>query len=192
MKLFTSDLHFHHKNIVKFTNRGKETTQEEHDEWLINLWNAEVAKGDLVYHLGDFSFAKKYEDIATLIEKLNGQKIFIKGNHDRPEHLTQLVKDGLIVSWDHYKEIKIQDTKVCLFHFPISSWNGQGRGSWHLHGHSHGNHTESKGKMLDVGLDEAYNIREIHSFFREDEVCNVMSFRDSFIADHHRDSRADL
>ena len=32
---FTSDLHFFHKNIVKFTNRGKETSLEDHAEWLV-------------------------------------------------------------------------------------------------------------------------------------------------------------
>jgi calcineurin-like phosphoesterase family protein len=30
---YTSDLHFRHKNIVKFTDRGNETTKDEHDEW---------------------------------------------------------------------------------------------------------------------------------------------------------------
>lgn len=27
---FTSDLHWHHKRIVEFTNRGVETNQENH------------------------------------------------------------------------------------------------------------------------------------------------------------------
>lgn len=39
---YTSDLHFHHKNIVKFTNRSKETTQEDHDEWLIDLFKGMI------------------------------------------------------------------------------------------------------------------------------------------------------
>ena len=50
-KFYTSDLHFFHRNIVKFTNRGEVTTQENHDEWLVNLWNSQVKAGDLVYAL---------------------------------------------------------------------------------------------------------------------------------------------
>lgn len=192
MKWYTSDLHFHHKNVVKFTDRGVATTQENHDEWLIELWNKIVVKGNIVYHLGDFSFARNYEDIAEVVQSLNGQKIFIKGNHDRSEHLTQLVKDGLIVSWHHYKEIKIANTKTCLFHFPISSWNGQGRGTWHLHGHSHGNHTDGRGKMLDVGIDFSYNLRGKHQFFSEESIVAIMDDLELHIADYHREAKVNL
>lgn len=44
MLYFTSDLHFGHSNIVKFTDRNKVTTSEEHDDWIIDLWNKQVEK----------------------------------------------------------------------------------------------------------------------------------------------------
>ena len=34
MKIFTSDLHHEHRRIVEFTNRGKDTAQEQHNERL--------------------------------------------------------------------------------------------------------------------------------------------------------------
>jgi len=187
MRIFTSDLHHEHKRIVEFTNRGVDTTQENHTDWLISLWNENVNPGDLVYHLGDFSFAKNYDSIASFTEKLNGQKIFIKGNHDRRENLDQLVKDNLISAWYDYKEIKIVDKYVILFHFPISSWHRQGYGALHLHGHCHGNHKDNKGKMLDVGLDSAYNIFKEHCFFTEYDIEELTKSKETYISDHHKE-----
>lgn len=190
-KWFTSDLHFSHKNIVKFTNRGKDTTQEEHDEWLIDVWNSQVNNGDLVYHLGDFSFATKYNNIRNIVVRLNGNIFMIKGNHDSEEMLDALADDNLFnINWSHYKEIKLkgQDYKTVLFHFPIGSWHKQTKGSIHLHGHSHGNYLDSRGKMLDVGLDSAYNIFGKHKFFSEDEVLELMRKKKIYVSDHHREN----
>lgn len=186
-KYITSDLHFHHKNIVKFTNRGVDTTQDEHDEWLINLWNSQVNKGDVVWHLGDFSFSKKLNEIENILRRLNGQKHFIMGNHCDEKIMLRLLGDNYIQSLQDYKEIKILGTKTCLFHFPIMSWNSQGRGSWHLHGHSHGSLKTSKGKMLDVGLDSAYNHYGVHKFFTEKDIETFMNKQEIYISDHHKE-----
>jgi calcineurin-like phosphoesterase family protein len=187
MKIFCSDLHHQHSRVVEYTNRGKDTTQENHTEWLIDVWNKNVTSADVCYNLGDYSFAKKYDDIAKFTERLNGNKILIKGNHDRREHLDQLVKDNLIAAWYDYKEIKIGETSICLFHFPVSSWHKQGDGAWHLHGHCHGNHSDSKGKMLDVGIDSAYNIYGQHKFFTEEDIAVYMQDRSVYVSDHHKE-----
>lgn len=184
----TSDLHFHHKNIVRFTNRGKDTTQELHDDWLIDLWNKQVSASDEIFHLGDFSFAKKYDEVAEIVSKLKGQKHFLKGNHDDRKILERLKTDGLICNWHDYKEIKFGDTTACLFHFPVGSWHKQGYGAIHLHGHCHGNYLDGKGKILDVGLDSAYNILGEHRFFAEQDVLQYMQGREIYLADHHRNN----
>jgi calcineurin-like phosphoesterase family protein len=190
-KWFTSDLHFQHRNIVKFTDRGIVTTQEDHDEWLIDLWNSTVKKGDLVYHLGDFSFAKGYDSVKNIVQRLNGQIIMIKGNHDREEHLKRLKLEGMIAKYSMYEEIKIAGNPTVLFHFPISSWHRQSHGAWHLHGHTHGNlkSDRSIGKMLDVGIDNAYNVTGKHQFFDEDMITDYMSKREFYISDIHREDR---
>ena len=190
MKYFTSDLHHKHKNIVKFTNRGVDTTVEDQDDWLVSKVNERVTDADLLYHIGDFSFAKTYDEIAEFCAKLNGQKIFIKGNHDKRENLNRLVKDGLIQAWYDYKEIKIGDNSVVLFHFPIASWHKQGRGSWHLHGHSHGNlkDAHAKGNILDVGIDNSYILYGEHFVFNEKDVEYHMQDNDLYIADNHREN----
>ena len=183
---FTSDLHFNHKNVCKYTRRQEVIQQEHHEEWLIDIWNNTCTKADKVWHLGDFTFSTKYEDIAALVKKLPGQKFFIKGNHDRTKVLDALKKDGLIQNWYHYEEIKIGGTPTCLFHFPIASWHKKNYGSIMLHGHSHGVFTEGKGKILDVGIDSAYNIKGKHSFFSEEEIKEYMQQREIYVADQHR------
>lgn len=77
---FTSDLHFGHKNIIKFCNRPWDTT-EEMDEALIANWNSVVGDNDIVFDLGDFAFAtnRRWKDI---LERLNGRHYLILGNHE--------------------------------------------------------------------------------------------------------------
>lgn len=142
MKVFTSDNHHRHKRIVDFTDRGKETTSEDHDEWLVEIWNRDVSNQCEIWHLGDLSFATKYDDLAKFVSRLNGNINLIKGNHDKAEFLNRLKADGLINNWYDYKEIKIGDQPVVLFHFPILAWHRQGYGSLHLHGHCVDNRTE--------------------------------------------------
>ena len=182
---FTSDLHFHHKNVCKYTRRQEVVQQEHHEEWLIDIWNSTCTKADKVWHLGDFTFLTKYEEIAALVKNLPGQKFFIKGNHDRTKVLDALKKDGLIQNWYHYEEIKIGDTPTVLFHFPIASWHKQNYGSIMLHGHSHGAFTEGKGKILDVGLDSSFNLYGNHKFFTEDNIIEYMKLREKKVVDHH-------
>ena len=182
---FTSDLHYSHKRICEFTDRKLFTTQENHDEWLIDIWNKQVSKSDLVIHLGDFSFAKDVKDIENVLDRLNGVKHFIKGNHDYSDNLKSLKQSGH-VSWvGDYREIKIAGNSTVLFHFPIAVWHKQHYGSFHLHGHSHGNYSISEGKILDVGLDSAYNILGEHRLFTEEDVLQYMQNRKVQILDHH-------
>lgn len=53
----TSDLHFGHKNIIKYENRPFKDI-EEMDKAIIELWNKTVKKDDKIYILGDFSWYK--------------------------------------------------------------------------------------------------------------------------------------
>ena len=79
---FISDNHFNHKNIIKYCNRPFENVKEM-DEYMIEQWNSVIKEGDLVYHLGDFALGLNPDEYNELIERLNGQIILIRGNHDR-------------------------------------------------------------------------------------------------------------
>lgn len=149
---FISDTHFGHTNIIEYCERPF-LDIEEHDEILIKKWNNTVAKGDRVYHLGDFGLAPaKY--LIDILKKLNGQIHLIKGNHDR---LTSDMK-RLFISLNKIKEIKIKDEetniqqRIVMCHYPMYSWNAREHGSWMLHGHCHGGANQKYGR-LDVGVD---------------------------------------
>ena len=186
MRFFTSDLHHKHKNIVQFTNRGKETAVDSHDDWLVNLWNSQVKYNDDVWHLGDLSFAASYAAVEEFVSKLNGSIYVILGNHDKKEHFVRLKNNNLIKDFFDYKEIKAEETKVCLFHYAVTSWNKQGCGSWMLHGHSHGSLVDQGGKILDVGLDSSFNLYGKHRLFSESDVKEYMQSRETSCFDHHK------
>lgn len=173
-KYFTSDLHIRHSKACEYTDRKLVTTQELHDEWLIEVINKDVRKGDLLYILGDVSFSSDVDYTAKILKAMNGQKIVIKGNHCRTKDLKELADANVIQAWYHYHEIKLKGNTTCLFHFPIMHWHKASYGSWHLHGHLHGNPSGVEGRILDVGIDNAYNIYGKHRCFSEDDIAEYM------------------
>lgn len=132
---FTSDLHFGHKNIIRFDNRPF-TSVEEMDEVLIHNWNKKVKKNDLVYILGDISWHKD-EKTCEIFERLNGRKILIKGNHDR---VHGKIKNYFEEITD-YKEITLPGNKhITLCHYPIVFFNRHHYGAFMFYGHVHNSH----------------------------------------------------
>lgn len=151
---FTADTHFGHQNILKYYPRrvdkfGGSGNIYSVDQKIIEEWNSHVSKNDDVYHLGDFSMCKSTSYTGRVIEQLNGKVHLIRGNHDN--RTIKKFKE-LFYSVSEYEEICINKQLIVLFHYPLARWHHMGRGSWHLHGHCHGNYA-SQGLSLDVGLD---------------------------------------
>lgn len=131
-KFYISDWHYGHKNVLGFDNRPF-TSIEQMNEELICRWNSVVSDGDLVYILGDMFWCTP--KIATpIMDQLNGQKILIKGNHDR-WHDSKF--DKLFVKIDEYIEIEDEGRKVVLCHYPIPCFKNHFYGWIHLYGHVH-------------------------------------------------------
>ena len=74
---FLADLHFSHKNVIRYATRPFEDVAEM-DEALIQIWNQTVGVNDTVYHLGDFCFGRKSK-WESILERLNGSIILIQG-----------------------------------------------------------------------------------------------------------------
>ena len=167
---FTSDQHYGHKNIIRFCNRPFADI-DEHDEALIENYNACVQPGDTVYLLGDFCLGANPDSI---FNRLNGNKHLILGNHDREKKLKHL-------PWAWIKriyELKIdRKTLIVLCHFAMRRWNKSHHGSIHLYGHSHGS-LEDYGKSTDVGVD-AWDYKPVHL----DTILEMMKGRTK--TDHH-------
>lgn len=146
---FTADTHFFHRNILKYCDRSYRDMYAMNQD-IVSRWNAKVAKGDRVYHLGDVSFGGLAETFRVLAE-LNGEICLIIGNHD-----DELIADPYLrerFTWiKHYHEERIEGRDVVMFHYPIAQWRNAQRGSWHLYGHTHGS-VRMPGAALDVGID---------------------------------------
>ena len=136
---FTSDLHFGHENVIRFDNRPFNTV-EEMDEEMIKRWNTKVGKDDIVYVLGDFIWKAATNEAVSIIRRLNGQIILIKGNHDRFLHNAAAKK--ALAGIKDYDDIcvTLEDgiTRRCILsHYFIPFYNGHRYQAIHLHGHSH-------------------------------------------------------
>ena len=75
---FIADTHFSEDNIRRYENRPFENTADM-DKALIDNWNSTVNPDDVVYVLGDFGAENNEKSV---LEKLNGIKYLVKGNHD--------------------------------------------------------------------------------------------------------------
>ena len=148
---FTSDTHWGHSKIQGFCpNTRVQGSLEEHDELLIKNWNSQVKPHDVVYHLGDFSFLSRGLTHGLLC-RLNGRIHLIYGNHD--EMLRGEAFKEYFQSRQDYKEIRIDGTKVCMFHVPLHEWHHCHKGAFHLFGHVHSSYGTTGGKSLNVGVD---------------------------------------
>lgn len=149
MKTFLiADTHFGHANILTFKRNNGLPLRDfpniyYHDEMLIDNWNSVVSANDKVYHLGDVGF-KSFSKLGYILERLNGTKVLIKGNHDgfKLSQYQQYFKD---IRGTH------QLDKFILSHIPIhpeslSRWRGN------IHGHVHDN-TLSDTKYINVSVE---------------------------------------
>ena len=79
---FIGDCHFDHFNIIKYCKRPFSNV-EEMNSFMIDKWNETVSPEDTVYYLGDISYGRDSRGPGYWLSLLNGNKILIKGNHDR-------------------------------------------------------------------------------------------------------------
>lgn len=165
---FTADLHIQHKNVLKHCPEraaagGFDCNDiEAHDKWVIDTWNKTVSKNDIVYILGDFSFAPSEVIKKKILPKLNGTKFLILGNHDKSssrldnyfQQITQIKE--VTFKQKNYDFLK-ENFSVVMCHFPMLTWNRKMYGVCHLHGHCHNTlseyNVESGDLRVDVGFD---------------------------------------
>ena len=137
----TSDTHFGHANICKFHNFDGTKTRpwdsvEEMDEEMVKRWNETVGPKDKVYHLGDVVINRK---ALSILDRLNGDKVLIKGNHDIFK-LSDYTK--------YFRDIRAYHVMngMILSHIPVSK-GSIARFGTNIHGHLHSNRV-----MKTVGI----------------------------------------
>ena len=141
---FIADLHLSHTNMA--LHRGFATV-EEHDEHIIAKWNSVVSKRDVTYILGDVTMEKSAP--YPLLDRLNGVKHVVLGNHDRRQDVKKLL--------EHVDSVAgmVQYKGIMLTHCPIHPMELDYRFNKNIHGHIH---EKQVMKMLDgwEEIDERY------------------------------------
>lgn len=115
-RFYTADLHFWHKNVIRYCNRPFTDLHQMHQEMIKN-WNCEVQEEDEVFIVGDLSFCgitKLYE----IVRQLNGDKILIRGNHDSFPRRKYIETLGFRDVLPFYRE-----GNIFISHYPIYKGN---------------------------------------------------------------------
>lgn len=147
-----SDTHFGHAGVCHFlrddgTKLRPWDNPDEMDEAMIERWNSVVRMNDKVYHLGDVVINRK---ALKTLERLNGDKVLIKGNHDifKLEDYTRYFRDirsyhvlnGMIMS-----HIPVHEESIARF-------------GVNIHGHLHSNRVKKDGvidpKYFNVSVEQ--------------------------------------
>lgn len=117
---FTSDHHFNHTNIIDYCGRPFVKPDGQPDvklmeEVMVQRWNERVQPGDHVYYLGDFAFGGLAE-VKRILNRLNGDSILVKGNHDRHSN-TRLLDIGFL-SVSKSLDVWMNGKRLYLSHRP--------------------------------------------------------------------------
>jgi calcineurin-like phosphoesterase family protein len=196
-RFFTSDLHFGHRRVIEYCNRPYADVEQMH-EAMVAQWNSQVAVGDEVYCLGDFSLNPKWSDLYTPL--LNGTKHLISGNHDatfpfahhRVNKKMDKMKERYInAGWStvsEYMELLLSNGQlVAMSHLPYSNpdtlvydkryleLRPENKGLPLLHGHLHKRYNKLE-NMIDVGFDGDLKL------LSEQDVIIMLGDERSFIA----------
>jgi calcineurin-like phosphoesterase family protein len=137
----TSDQHWSHANILKFTDdegdriRPEFSSVEEMDEVMIDRWNTNVTKQDIIYHCGDIYF-DHVKFTTKILPRLNGHIRIIPGNHDDFRKICNIRRFEKVLYWRRFPEFGL-----LLSHSPrdkesLFNWRS-GEYLKNIHGHSH-------------------------------------------------------
>lgn len=200
--LFWGCMHYGHDpkwDVPIWKTRGYNSSFE-HDEGLIMNWNKKAGASTIGFLLGDTIFGHNADErLISLFRRLDFKQLYImSGNHQAGyKQLIEKVQDNILLpSASEYKQVhfvpnyletSINGQSIVLNHYAQATWNGQHKGAWHLHSHSHGNLYKSelgkllyKAKIMDVGVEicpEPISFAELRAKFRK---------YDQVTFDHHK------
>lgn len=182
---FTSDMHFGHRNVIKFCGRPYADEKEMGRE-LIKNWNDTVKQNDFIFSLGDFSWWTGRHECKKLVGQLRGRKYFVPGNHCK-EDMYEFVDDpdfhvcaDTVVLYirgqegdPRFKDVKTYE--IVLNHYPLTCWSHSDHPNcYQFFGHIHSRAGQpltefgaeipiKEGKQMDVGVDR-WNYKPIDLF----------------------------
>jgi len=171
---WTSDLHFGHSNVIEYCKRPYRSVSEM-DRDLIERWNRVVSPKDYVVFLGDWCLHQRY--FATMAQLNFAHLFFVAGNHDRTNHLGNMLATDpdmmhlvdKVTIYDHLV-VEIGDREFYAVHRPIRAIDSMPTLCGHVHekwmflppGTEIGEHSRHEDKVtkkltqpvLNVGCDQ--------------------------------------
>lgn len=145
---FISDHHLGHEAILTFKNKDGSPVRsfnnvDEMHNFIIEEHNKVVSKHDKVYFLGDVAIKK---EALPLLNKMNGKKRLILGNHDIFNDRKQLKLNNQIVYineyYQYFEEVlayKVFPDNFICSHIPLNKKSITERFCFNVHGHLHNN-----------------------------------------------------
>lgn len=127
---FIGDTHFGHALMLQaYPGIRPGANVHEHDEALIERWNARVTDADIIWHLGDFALKVQESYIASVARRLKGDKRLVLGNHDNWS------KCDYSRFFKCFGAVKFQREYI-LTHIPVAAEQFN-RFAANIHGHTH-------------------------------------------------------
>lgn len=128
-----ADTHFSHENIITFKDKEGKIIRdfkniEDMDNHIVTKWNSVVTSEDTVYLLGDVAMKEKG---LKQLERCNGRKVLVKGNHDI------FRKEKYLKHFDDIRAYVVKEGAI-LSHIPIHP-ESLTRFKLNIHGHLHAN-----------------------------------------------------
>lgn len=170
MLWFTSDTHFGHSAVIEFCERPFRDVRHM-EEQLVKRINSRVRPEDTLVIVGDGFFTNSGQR-HKILEKINGTKILVQGNHDKGK--TQIAGFDLTVQT---MDLLVAGKRVSVSHYPFKPerfklnmplWKAllcdvenlvrfyhkrlKDEGQYLIHGHTH-SRKQFEGRLLHVGCD---------------------------------------
>ena len=152
---FTSDLHFGHRNILRFCNRPWDD-EKAMGLGLIENWNSVVGDNDIVFVLGDTFWFNESRSIKKILARLKGKDIYIlPGNHDDFDSYHRVddprihLCEDVVVCW--VTQENKPKREIWMSHYPMMTWPHRENGALQFFGHIHSN-PDKKGCFQVVHL----------------------------------------
>jgi len=158
---FISDTHFGHEApYTKFMLKDGCTFSRPHgsaaagDQAMEENWNKIVKPSDKVYHVGDIAMSKKY---LPILDRLNGEKVLIRGNHDLEKASTYL---------KYFKDVRgvHQFDGLLISHIPVHP-DSLARWGFNVHGHLHTNRVQREVEVSNDGSLSVYRVENDPRYF---------------------------
>ena len=139
-----SDLHLHHRNIIRYTKRPFASC-DEMDEALHRNWREVVAEDDLMLCGGDVALTGRLKDLRlSNVANAPGEKMLVLGNHDFTRR-GKVAETGFRTAW--MTLVIESDPPLAVTHVPLDEVPP---GTVNVHGHVHNNEPLRAGPYVNI------------------------------------------